>query len=180
MRGRGCSLAGAIGYLLFLFVGAYLSAAILVPSVGGLLRFEGQGRYSVPVQDGDFLITVAAAGVSLLFLALALYTGIFLLFRIGRHLPLCRRRLLAALAGNFGCVFPFLMIPSSVLTQYPYRQPKWPPLPSFLVRQFCREDNACLFLNLLLVFLFMLSLLGAVVAYACYDRKTVRWADTLS
>lgn len=91
MRGRGCSLAGAIGYLLFLFVALTCRRPFWFPASADCCGLRRRGRYSVPVQDGDFLITVAAAGVSLLFLALALYTGISLLFRIGRHLPLCRR-----------------------------------------------------------------------------------------
>ncbi len=177
MRGRGRSLAGVIGYVFFLLTGAYLLTAVLVPSIGGLLRFESQGRYSAPLQDGGFILALAASVVCLLFFMLALYTGVSMLCRIGRHLPLCRRDVLNAGIGNLGCVLPFLMIPSSVLAQYPHMQPKWPPLPAVLIRQFCKEEGACLFINLLLLLLFALSFLGAVIAFACYDRKAVRWTD---
>ena len=173
MHSRLRTWIGCIGHLVFLLAGMYLVSAILIPSIGGTLRFGTQSGYPSAWQDGGFWLTVAIAGTSLLFFLLALVNGIRMLCRVARSEPLGRREFVSAAAGTLGCLLPSLMIPDATLARYPMMQPKWPPLPKAVERHICLEGSACFSLFFLF---FGLSLAGCLIVYLGYDRRAV-WAQ---
>lgn len=167
MHSRLRTWSGCIGHLVFLLAGMYLVSAILIPSIGGTLRFGTQSGYPSAWQDGGFWLTVAIAGTSLLFFLLALVNGVQMLSRLSRREPLAQRNLLLGVVGTLGCLLPTLMIPDTTISQYPMMQPKWPPLPEGLVRHICLEGGDCF---TFFFFLFGLSLAGCLFACIGIDR----------
>ena len=168
MGGRLRATVGCVWHLVFLLAGAYLVSAILIPSIGGVLRFGVRNGVSSPWEDGAFWLTAAVAVTSLLFFLLAFINGMSMLCRVGRREPFSRRDLLFAVVGVLGCLLPSQMIPDSTLAQYPMMQPKWPPLPAGVVRHFCLESGHCFTVFFVL---FGLSLAGCLFAYFGYDRR---------